>query len=108
VGHCALRFLVFVHFHPIYLFILSTLPIQYAEQGLRNGLASVRPSVCLSTRSTATAACGGFGAERPAGGDIDRWQVPALLLDGAAGSAAAVERRRSAANAGSVTLTADV
>jgi len=41
------------------------------------------------------------------GGDIDRRQVPALL-DGAVGSAAAVERRRSAANAGSVTSTADV
>jgi len=41
------------------------------------------------------------------GGDIDRWQMPALL-DGTASGAAAVERRRSAANAGSVTLTADV
>jgi len=26
-----------------------------------------RPSVCLSHRSTAAAACGGFAAERPAG-----------------------------------------
>jgi len=35
----------------------------YAEQGLRNG----RASVCLSRRLTATAAAGEFAAERPAG-----------------------------------------
>ena len=34
--------------------------------------SSVRLSICLSNRSTATAACGGFAAERPAAGDIDR------------------------------------
>jgi len=28
--------------------------------------SSVRPSVCMSHRSTAAAACGGFAAERPA------------------------------------------
>ena len=37
------------------------------EQGLWNGLASVRPSVCLSHRLTSAAACGAFAAERPAG-----------------------------------------
>ena len=46
--------------------------------------ASVRQPVCLSHRSTAAAACGGFAAERPAS-----------------------RRRCSAANASSVTLTAD-
>jgi len=47
---------------------------------------SVRPSVCLSHRSTAVAACGVIAAERPAGRTY---------------------RRHSAANAGSVSLTAD-
>jgi len=47
----------------------------------------VRLSVCLSRRPTATAVCGGFAAERPTAGGIDR--------------------QRSAVNAGSVTLTAE-
>jgi len=43
---------------------LLTLSAQYAQQGLCNGPVSVCPSVCLSRRSTAAAACGGFAAER--------------------------------------------
>jgi len=94
-----------VYFH---LFIyLSTLSTQYAEQGLRNGLASVPLSVCPLDRQRQQRAAG-LLLSALRGGDIDRRQVPALLLDGAAGSAAAVERRRSAANAGSVTSTVDV
>jgi len=46
---------------------LLTLPAEYAEQGLCNGLASVRPSVCLSHRLTAATAGGGFAAEHPVG-----------------------------------------
>jgi len=59
--------------------------------------SSVLPSVCPSIdRSTAY---GGFAAERPTGRrSID---YPALSSSGAAA-------RRSAANAGSVMLTADV
>jgi len=70
----------------------------------------VRPAVCLSHRSTA-AACDGFAAERPAGRRCrsiagtgtqqQRRRSTALSSNGAAA-------RRSAANAGSVTLTADV
>jgi len=65
--------------------------------------SGVRPSVCLSRRSTAASACGGFAAERPAG---RRYR---LIFDGGGrrnnryNSAAA---RRSAANAGSAVLTA--
>ena len=51
---------------------------------------SVRPSVRLSRRSTASR--GGFAAERP--GDIDRLQAPAPSSSGAVA-------RHSAANAGS-------
>jgi len=39
---------------------LLTLPAYYTEQGLCNG----RASVCLSHRSTAATAAGGFAAER--------------------------------------------
>ena len=53
---------------------------------------SVRPPVCLSRRSTAATTCGGFAAAERAG-DIDR---------------DIRRRRRSAANAVSVKLTADV
>ena len=50
---------------------LLTLPAQYAEQGLCNGRAYVRLSVCPSRRSTAAmAAVGGFAAERPCGQEI--------------------------------------
>jgi len=35
--------------------------------GLCNGTVSVRPSVCLSSLSTAAAACGGFAAVGPTG-----------------------------------------
>jgi len=37
---------------------LLTLHALYAAQGLNNGRVSVRPSVCLSRRSTAAAMCG--------------------------------------------------
>ena len=54
--------------------------------------SSVRPCVCLSHRSTAAAACGGFAAER--------------LADRKYQSTAAA--RRSAANAGRAMLTAEL
>jgi len=77
---------------------LLTLLEKYAAQGLCNGPVSVRPSVrlsaCLSHRSKAAAACGGFAAERPAG--VTYW----LSID-------SCRRRRSAANAGSASLGAD-
>jgi len=41
-----------------------TPPAQCPEQGRRNGPASVRRSVCLSHRSIAATAAGGFAAER--------------------------------------------
>jgi len=69
---------------------------------------SVRPSLRLSHRSTAAAVCGGFAADRllhdaPAAG------VPrcGLRAAGAALSSNSAAARRSAANAGSVTLTAE-
>jgi len=55
------------------------------------------PSVRLSRRSTAATACGRFAAERPAGRTYRSTAADA-------GAAA----RRSAANAGSVTLTAEL
>ena len=55
---------------------LLTLPVEYAKLGLCEGWVSVRPTVCLSRRSTAAAAAGEFAAERPVA-DIDR-QAPAL------------------------------
>jgi len=58
---------------------LLTLPEQYAEQGPWNERASVCPSVCLSHRSIATSACGAIDCGL----------------------------RRSAANAGSVMMTAE-
>jgi len=71
---------------------------------------SVRPSVRLSRHLTVTAACGGFAAERRAGGSYrstgcDSGGRRAPSSNGAAARAAA---RRSAANASSVTLKADV
>ena len=54
---------------------------------------SVCPFVCMSHRSTAAAACGGFAAECP----VARSGLE-ISIDS--------RRRRSAANAGSVTLTA--
>ena len=49
----------------------TTLPTgtaaQYAEQSLRNGRTSVRPSVSLPHHWKAAAACGGFAAESRAG-----------------------------------------
>jgi len=50
-----------------YLTSLLALHAQYADHDLCNGRASVCLSVCLSRRSTAAAACGGFAAEHPAG-----------------------------------------
>ena len=58
---------------------------------------SVRPSVCLSHRSTA-AACGGFAAERPAAGR--RYRSIAV-------AGAQQQRRRAAASAGSAVATAE-
>jgi len=63
------------------------------------GRQSVRPSVCLSRHSPAARRCGGFAAERRAG-DIDRQRAPS--------SSGAQQKIRLAANASSVTLTADV
>jgi len=78
-------------------------------QGLCNGPVSVRPSVCssvcLSHRSTAAAAAGGFAGERAVPQEISidscgrRRRVPV------AGELSS--KRRSAANAGSVTMTAE-
>ena len=59
-----------------------------------------RPSICLSHRLTAAAACGEFPAGRPAAGDIDRLQTPALCSNPAAA-------QYSEANAGSVMSTAE-
>ena len=42
--------------------------VSYAQHGVCNG--PVSPSVCLSSLSTAAAACGGFAAERHAGSEI--------------------------------------
>jgi len=53
-----------------------------------------RPSICLCCRSTAATAAGWFAAEHPAAGN----RSPA--------SGAMLMRRRSAANADSLTLTA--
>ena len=60
---------------------------------------SVRPTVCLSHRSAAGAACGGFAAERPAG---------RRSMDSRRRRSAATATRRTAANAGSVALTAEL
>jgi len=76
---------------------------------------SVRLSVCLSHRSTAAAACGGFAAERPAGSRYRSIatdmrctsRVARAVLQAPARSSNGAAARRSAANAGSVTLTAD-
>jgi len=54
------------------------------------------PSVCLSHRSTAAVACGGFAAERPTG---KRYRLIA--------GAGAQQQRRTAADAGSVALTTE-
>jgi len=62
---------------------------------------SVHPYVCLSHRSTAAAACNRFAAERLAGRRYRSIAAGALR-------APCSRRRRSAANAGSVTLTVDV
>jgi len=61
---------------------------------------SVRPSVCLSQKSTAAAACGGFAAVSLAG---RRYRsITARPVPSSNGAAAA---RRSATNASSVTFT---
>ena len=69
----------------------------YEEQGLSNARVSLCPFVCLSRRSTAAVACGGFAAER---------RVGRTYRSVAAGGGAQQESR-STANAGSVMLTAD-
>jgi len=63
---------------------------------------SVCLSVCLSHRSTAGAACGGFAAERPAG------RTYRLIAGAAVISSNVAVARRTAANAGSVVLTAEL
>ena len=60
----------------------------------------VRPSVCLRLYHRATAAYGGFAAERRARGRYRRRRAPA--------SSGAAARRSAAANASSVAFTADV
>ena len=50
--------------------MLLTLSTQHAEQGLCNGRASIRPSVCLSHRSIAAAAAGRLAARAPCGQEI--------------------------------------
>ena len=82
-----------------------------------------RPSVCLSRRSSAAAACGGFAAEHPAGRRyLDRSSasevttlyrytnlfiiIIIIMIDSAWKSSPATAARRSAGNAGSVVLTA--
>jgi len=55
-----------------------------------------RPSVCLSHSSTAATAAGGFAAERPAGRRHQSTAAGAVLQG----------RWPSAANAGSITFTA--
>jgi len=77
------------------LFLLLTLPAN-TEPGLCNVRESVRPSVCLSHRSTAAKAASRFAAERSAGRRCRSIAAGALWT-----------RRRSATNAGSVTLRAD-
>ena len=75
-----------------------TLPAQYAEQGLRNDRASVRPSVPSFDSSS-----GGqqvFAAERRASGRY-RWTAAGALSSNDAAA------RRSVANAGSVMLRAE-
>ena len=65
---------------------------------------SVRPSVCQSVpQSNAAAACGGFAAERRTRKDIDRQR----RAPGSSSAAARAAARRSAVNAGNVTLTAE-
>jgi len=61
---------------------------------------SVRQSVCLSHRSTAAAACGGFAAHA-----VPEWADPPTVAGADAQQQAAT--RRSEANAGSVILTAE-
>jgi len=70
----------------------------YVTTGASVRLAYVRP-VCLSYLPTAATSAGGFAAERPAAGDIDRWLRALSSND--------VTARRSAANAGSVMLRAE-
>ena len=78
------------------------LAAQYVKQGVRNGRASVRPSVCLSHRSTLMRCTAGLLLSVVWAGDIDRKRrAPAPNSNGAA-------VRRSAANAGSVMLTAEL
>ena len=74
--------------------MLLTLPAEHAQHNLCNARVSVRPSVCLSVPSAA----GGFAAERPAGRKYQSIAAGAVQHAG----------RRSAANAGRVTLIADV
>jgi len=82
--------------------LLLKLPAYCAEQGLRNGWASVRPSVRLSHDSLAALRFCGFAAV----GQTDRRYRLTAAAAGRSSSGAAA--RRSAANASSVTLTADV
>jgi len=83
------------------LLVLLTLPTHYAKQGLCNGRASVRLSVCqsafLSRHSTSAAAwrAAGLLLSAPPAGHIDRLRrTPAPNSNGAAA-------RPSAANADS-------
>ena len=66
------------------------------------GCSSIRPSVCLTHRSKAATAAGGFAAERPAcSRPVGRRY---RLIAASALRAPCCRRRRSAANAGSVVV----
>jgi len=66
---------------------------------------SVRPSVCLITRSPAARLCGGFAAERRAD---RRYRPTAATAAAAAPQHGAQQQTVRAGNASSVTLIADV
>ena len=50
-----------------FMYLYCSLVHMHQQHGLCNGRTHVRPSVCLSRRSTEATAAGGFAAERPAG-----------------------------------------
>ena len=81
--------------------------IDTARIGQRSSVRlPVRPYVRLFHRSTAATAAGGLAPGRPEGGDIDRLNHSRRRRS-AATRPTAPAARRSAANAGSVTLKAD-
>ena len=85
--------------------LFDTARIWYAEQGLLNCRASVRPSVRLSHHSPAARLCGGFAAERRAD---RRYRPTAATAAAAAPQHGAQQQTVRAGNASSVALIADV